>query len=128
MYFLDSKDTSILYGDTTASHPEPKALYQRESVTEEERKTKALDSRISKKWIPNAYLFDPKFYRKDNGDFDPNTKNAAKEDIQHFIDLVKQNLSGWIRLHSTIVKEKKHFTIAEIAKFEAENGIAIEGS
>ncbi|NCR96189.1 MAG: hypothetical protein GPJ13_21745 [Microcystis aeruginosa W11-06] len=94
MYFLDSKDTSILYGDTTASHPEPKALYQRESVTEEERKTKALDSRISKKWIPNAYLFDPKFYRKDNGDFDPNTKNAAKEDIQHFIDLVKQNLTN----------------------------------
>jgi hypothetical protein len=44
------------------------------------------------------------------------------------LELVKQNLSGWIRLHSAIVKEKKHFTIAEFAKFEAENGIAIKGS
>lgn len=44
------------------------------------------------------------------------------------LDLAKQNLLPWIKIHSAIVKEKKHFIIDKYAKHEAEMGIVVAGS
>lgn len=86
-YFVNPNNTSILYGDGTASHPEPEFLY-REIPAVGEYMTS------TKKWIPNCYLFDPKFYRCPDGQWNSASASAVKSDIQSGIEKVKGTMDG----------------------------------
>ena len=44
--------------------------------------------------------------------------------LNHF----KKSLGPWIRIHSTIIKNKRAFTVAEYAKLESDMGIILPHS
>jgi hypothetical protein len=107
MYFIDPNNISVLYGDETAPAPEPQPLYSEVAAVGEYQSS-------TKKWLPNCYLFDPKFYRDEQtAAFLPQTRSAAKEDIADGIKRVKDGLSPpRVKLGIVALNDCARFAIA----------------